>query len=156
MANCNGKGECLNQCVCICYDEENDIPLDICECGHRAHISLIGGPSDMDRYCHIECPHNCQLVECHNFRLCGKKYPQWILDGYNNTCIDCTLHIGKIDFLDEKDDCPICMEHQEMIQVSCKMHTICLACWTKMADTGNVPIRCPLCRESIWKWRNRD
>jgi hypothetical protein len=58
--------------------------------------------------------------------------------------------VGKIEFLDEKEECPICMEHKDMIQVSCGKHNVCLDCWKKMSKT-EAPLRCPLCRESIWK-----
>jgi len=68
-------------------------------------------------------------------------------------CLDCAIMIGKIRFLDKKDDCPICIENKDMIEISCKKHTICLNCWIHMSEINDRPyqLSCPLCRESIWK-----
>ena len=158
MSLCNGRGSCIQQCVCTCYeDEECEVPSEVCSCGHRNHTHLIGGKTDTDIYCQKECPHKCQLIECYNFRLCGKKYPQQILDCHNGMCIGCSIMIGKVKFLDVKDDCPICMENKDMIQISCGKHTLCIDCWKQMAEKhdGPIPLTCPLCRESIWKWKER-
>ncbi len=67
-------------------------------------------------------------------------------------CIDCAIMLGKITFLDVKDDCPICMENKDMIQISCEKHNLCIECWTKMSETENrpIPLSCPICRENIW------
>lgn len=154
---CSGDGECLIQCGCSCYDEERDIPLTECTCGHRAHIRFIGGNEEFDVYCrHMACSFNCQLIECHNFRICGKKYPQRILWAHNGMCVNCAVSLGKIKFLDESRECPICIEHKDAIEISCNKHTICLDCWKSMAFlTNTYPLRCPLCRESIWKWKGK-
>lgn len=156
MPSCNGRGSCIQQCICCCYeDEEYEVPSEACSCGHRNHTHLIGGTTVYDIYCKKDCPHNCQLVECHNFRLCGKKDPQELLDCHNGMCSDCAIMIGKIKFLNEKDDCPICMENKDMIQISCEKHKVCLDCWKQMSETENrpIPLTCPLCRESIWIWK---
>lgn len=153
MSSCNGRGSCIEQCCCICYEyEECEVPSEICSCGHRNHIHL-----ENTEYCKKECLYKCQLVECHNFRLCGKKYPQQILDCHNDLCVDCAIMIGKINFLDEKEDCPICMENKDMIQISCGKHKVCLDCWKQMSEIEDrpIPLTCPLCRESIWKWKIR-
>ncbi len=158
MSSCNGRGSCIQQCVCSCYeDEEEDIPSNICRCSHRNHTKLIGGTTESDIYCKNECSHNCHLIECHNFRMCGKKYPQQVLDCYNGMCPNCAMMFGKIKFLDEKDDCPVCMEDKYMIEISCEKHKVCLDCWKQMAEMEDrhFPLTCPLCRESIWKWRRR-
>jgi hypothetical protein len=150
---CQGRGECISQCVCVCYeDEEFDIPSVVCSCGHRNHDKIIGGDSECYIFCKTECPYNCQLVECHNFKLCGKKLPQQDLDCYKGMCSDCRINIGKIQFLGEKDDCPICIEHKELVKICCGKHSVCLTCWKEWSETsGQSPLTCPLCREGIWK-----
>lgn len=158
MSTCNGRGSCIQQCCCICYeDEDQEIPSLECTCGHRDHTHLIGGPNDYDVYCQSECVYKCELVECHNFRLCGKKYPQEQIDCYNGMCSECAIMIGKIKFLDEKGDCPICYENKDMIEISCEKHKLCLKCWKQMSQAKNrpFPLTCPFCRESIWEWRGR-
>jgi hypothetical protein len=89
--------------------------------------------------------------------MCEQKRPQNILDCHNGMCSDCAIMIGKIKFLDEKDDCPICMENKDMIEISCGNHKVCLDCWKQMSETPDrpIPLTCPLCRESIWKWKRR-
>ena len=137
MELCNGRGSCIQQCFGR---------------SHRNHTKLIGGTREYDIYCKKECTHNCQLVECHNFRMCGKKYPQQVLDAHNGMCVNCAVTFGKVKFLDEQGDCPICMENKEMIQISCEKHKLCIDCWINMSENRtDVPLRCPLCRESIWK-----
>jgi len=159
MSSCQGYGSCIQQCCCTCYeDEDHDIPSEICTCGHRNHTKLVGGKTECDMYCKTEeCPYNCQLVECHNFRLCGKKYPQEILFVHNGMCSDCAIMIGKITFLDIQDECPICFETKDMIQVSCGKHKFCIDCWKQTSETENrpCPLTCPMCRESIWAWKGR-
>lgn len=149
---CEGRGECLQQCSCGCYDdEEYEIPSAICTCGHRGHAKLIGGTTECDVYCKNDCPHNCDLVECHNFRMCGQKRPKWLLYCHNGMCMDCKLSIGKIKFLDVKDDCPICFINTDMIEISCGKHKVCLDCWKKWSETSTqIPLTCPMCRKSIW------
>lgn len=157
MSSCTRRGECLQQCGCSCYEnEESDILSEICTCGHRSHTRLIGGSDYYNQYCQTECPYNCKLIECHNFILCGQKRPQQILDSHNGMCMDCAVMYGKIIFLIDKDDCPICMENKDMIQISCGKHTVCLDCWKTMSETETrYPLKCPMCRESIWKWKNK-
>ena len=160
MEECNGRGSCIQQCYCSCYDnsDSNDStddviesPPEVCVCGHSNHTKLIGGTSETEIYCQKECSHHCQLVECHNFKLCGKKRPQQVLDAHNDMCVDCAIMIGKIIFMDDKDDCPVCMENKEIIKLTCN-HTICLDCWKQMSETPDrpIPLSCPLCRKSIW------
>ncbi len=150
MSSCNGRGECIEQCGCRCYDDEEcDIPSENCSCGHREHV-VINDDSDNFPYCKSDCPHNCQLKECHNFRMCREKRPQWVLDCHNSMCLDCALMIGKIKFLDEKDDCPVCLNKKDIIQISCG-HKVCLDCWKNWSETiTHVPVTCPLCRKPIW------
>jgi len=144
MSSCEGRGNCITQCSCDCYhDEECEIPSENCSCGHRNHVQ---------GYCKVDCPHNCELVECHNYRMCGKKRPQNILDCHNGMCMDCAVSFGKIKFLDEKDDCPICLVNKDMIQVTCGRHKVCIECWKNWSETSTqIPLTCHLCREPIWR-----
>lgn len=105
---------------------------------------------DLNQYSQKECSYNCQLSECHNFKLCGNKRPKWVLNCNNDMCLDCAGMIGKIKFLHIKDDCPICMENKDMIEVSCEKHNVCIDCWKQMSATQHPPLKCPLCRRSIW------
>lgn len=137
MSTCTGGGDCIQQCGCR----------------RRTHIQMIGGNNQEHRYCRItQCPFNCTLIECYNYRLCGQKRPQRILDSHNGMCMDCAIMIGCITVLDLKDECPICMETKDMIQIVCKKHNICLSCWLQMSEkSGSYPVKCPMCREGIWK-----
>ena len=153
MAECTGRGECFDQCCCICCDDEEcEIPSEICSCGHREHKKFIGGDTECDIYCKEDCSYNCKLIECHNFRLCGQKRPQQELNWHNDMCMNCAISIGKIKFLDIKEDCPVCFENKDMIQVTCEKHNFCIDCWKKVEGC---PRSCPLCRENIWKWKRR-
>lgn len=149
MSACIGTGSCIQQCCCICDDES-----EVCTCGHRDHIKQVAGG---DIYCQIPCKHNCTLVECHNFKFCGKKLPLQVLNVYNGMCPNCAVMLGKLTFLEEKGDCPICLDNKDMIVISCGKHNVCMDCWKTLSETENIPIplTCPLCRESIWKWRIR-
>ena len=149
MVDCTGDGTCIQQCSCECYDEideTTDKIHEVCTCGHREH----------NGNCPNNCLHNCQVVECHNYRMCKQKRPQRILWCHNGMCIDCAVSIGKIKFLDIKDDCPICMENKEVVEITCRKHNICLECWKEWSiSSKQAPLTCPLCRESIWKWKGR-
>jgi hypothetical protein len=152
MVICKGLGDCIKQCYCVCYDDEDEeIPSKECICGHRHHAKLYGGILRTDIYCKQECEYKCQLIECPNFKLCGKKYPQWYLNCYKGLCINCRVCYGKIKFLDQKDECSICFETKEMIKINCGKHKFCLECWTTWADTTiKYPVACPFCREGIY------
>lgn len=157
MASCNGQGDCLHQCICECFDADNeDVPSEICICGHRDHPKLIGGTDYYDSYYKSDCPYNCQLVRCHNYRLCGQTRPKWLLNCDGGMCKDCALKIGKIKFLDVKDDCPICLNNKDIIQVCCGKHNICIDCWKEWSRTSKqIPLTCPICRDHIWNWSKK-
>lgn len=142
MSSCNGKGMCIGQAGEECYE------------GNCDSLHLTSGINQEDLYCRSNCSHNCQLVECHNFKLCGNKLPQILLDCHNGMCLNCAIEIGKIRFIGEIDDCPVCIDEKEMIEICCGKHKLCLDCWKKMSETGdhcNGPLACPLCREPIYK-----
>ena len=105
----------------------------------------------LNKYLSIACEYKCQLVECHNYTLCKKKLPLWVLDCQNGMCIDCAVMMGKIKFLDEKDDCPICLVNKDMIETECS-HKVCIDCWKDWSEKSTqCPLTCPLCRTPIWK-----
>lgn len=113
---------------------------------------IIQSDYDPDIYIYTVCPHNCQLVNCHNYRYCGQKRPQWVLNCDGGMCKDCAVMIGRLTFMDEVDECPICMESKNMVQISCGRHTLCLECWLHMSEsTSSYPVKCPLCRQGIWR-----
>lgn len=150
--SCQGRGECIKQCGCVCYDdEEYEIPSDVCTCTHRHHNQIIGGNLESDIYCKEACSHNCELVKCHNYKICARELPQWVLDCHNGMCPDCAVTIGKVTFLDVKEDCPICLLNKDIVAISCK-HKVCLDCWINWSETSTqAPLTCPLCRNPIWK-----
>lgn len=145
MSICERLGNCFKQCFCNCYDDEEcEVPSKICSCGHRNHKNLTE--------CDVYYLHTSHLVECHNFKMCGQKRPDIILGWYNGMCMDCAISFGKIKFLDEKDDCPICFDNKDMIEISCGKHKLCLDCWKNWSKTSTqIPLTCPFCRNSIWK-----
>ncbi len=149
MSKCNGYGDCIRQCICICEDDTD------CKCGHQIHPKLIGGDQEEDIYCKdTSCQYNCQLVECHNYWHCKKKLPQWVLNCHNRMCDYCAVTLGKM-VPGKKEDCPICMEEKDLITVTCGKHSVCLSCWTTMATKERDfekegPLSCPLCRKKIY------
>lgn len=155
IGKCEGRGNCFLECSCDCFDDDDyQIPSLECSCGKRDHIKFNGGDTDSDFYCQTECLYKCKLIECYNFRFCGKKMPQMLLDCHNEMCPMCAIYIGKIKFLDIKEDCPICMDNKDIIQLSCDgKHKLCIDCWKKIAEMdGPNSSTCPICREAIW-WR---
>lgn len=160
MSFCDGNGHCIQQCGCRCYDDSDyEIESEICSCGHRNHTHIIGGSNEYDIYCQQECIYNCQLIECNNYRLCGRKLPQNVLNVHNGMCPDCAIRFGKLRFTNEIIECPICTEERDGILLSCTKHSICINCLVQMVETNSsmsiIPLTCPMCRESIWKWKGK-
>jgi hypothetical protein len=107
---------------------------------------------NLTEYRKTKCSHNCNLVECYNFKLCKQMRPRWVLNCDNGMCKDCAIMLGKLKFLDIKDECSICIEHKDMIEISCGKHKVCLECWKNWSETSTqIPLTCPLCRNPIWK-----
>lgn len=137
MSSCNGRGECLQQCCCTCYeDDECNIPSLNCTCGHREHLILHGGPDAEDQYCQRECPHNCKLMKCRNYKFCGKKYPQQILDCRNGMCAGCAIQMGRHETTEDIQECPVCLENTTMIILEKCNHKICSDCWYQITKRG--------------------
>lgn len=101
-------------------------------------------------YTRVDCS-RCELQECHNFKVCGQKRPQWVLHCNSGMCINCAISLGKLTILHKVDDCPICLMKKDLIRVSCGKHTTCIDCWKNWSTTCEPPVTCPLCREPIWK-----
>lgn len=139
MQPCNGN--CLNQCVCDCYDEETEVYDEICTCGHRSH----------DGYCPSDC---CEPVKCRNFAHCGEKHPQWCLYCHNGMCMGCAIQMGPHEYSIETDDCCVCLENKRMLILKCN-HRVCTDCWFTITkyddDNENNNQSCPLCR-GVNKW----
>lgn len=150
---CQGKGQCLQQCVCTCEQDENTMRyFKTCICGHGNHATIVGGYSYLDEYCQeIPCEFGCWLVKCHNFTMCGQSRPQWILDRNGGMCLDCAVNYGPMKFMNVKDDCAICLELKDVVQINCGNHVVCIDCWKQWCHTSKSPAKCHLCREPIWK-----
>ena len=140
---CEGKGECLIQCVCNCADNEIFLENDevVCACEHSLHIS---------GFCPAKCKWNCQLQKCN---ICNVKRPQYLLEIRNGICGNCYYEMGAVKFTDKWDDCPICLETKQMIEIMCPQHLFCFDCWKYHCSKGKGML-CPICRKKIWqqKW----
>lgn len=105
--------------------------------------------TELNTYCKHECIYNCELKECFNYHFCKQKRPEWVLNCNNKMCIDCAVNFGKLKFLDENSECPVCFKSKKLVETSCS-HNFCLDCWKKWSETSEAPVKCPLCRSSIW------
>ena len=79
---CNGNGNCLNRCLCICG------MTSTCTCVHSEtqHKTYHGG-HDLYVYCkNKSCDYNCGLVKCSQ---CKYRHPRWVLDN-QGLCKLCT------------------------------------------------------------------
>lgn len=136
--NCDGSGYCIQQCSCQCDEDEIDADDFVCNCEHSQHT---GG------YCPNRCNKNCQLKKC---RLCEHESPEWVLICRYGLCGNCYVAYGNIQFLDKKEECPICLETKEMVEIMCEKHLFCLECWMSHCNQATAA-ECPICRKSIWK-----
>lgn len=136
MSLCNGNGECLNQCVCECFNYETEVYDEICVCGHREH----------NGYCPSTC---CQPVECRNYKYCKVKQPQWVSFCVNGLCMNCVVQMGKHTITDTENDCCVCLEKKIMLRLKCN-HLVCNDCWFHITHEGFArnenKMFCPLCR----------
>lgn len=77
---------------------------------------------------------------------CKEKRPEWVLHCNDGLCVMCASSIGKVTFLDEKADCPICLDSKQMIQIECGgKHKVCMDCWLIWSDTNDF-VTCMICR----------
>lgn len=135
---CDGQG--------MCFQHHND-------CNPESnHVVFKGGEKVFDIYCkRMNSNCCCELKKCHNFQYCKRLMPEFLLNVNHQMCIYCAVIIGKLTFHNKIDSCPICYEKKELVQVSCDKHSFCLDCWEKHCEINKS--FCPLCRESIWKWK---
>jgi len=114
---------------------------------------------DEDTYEHTACSHACELVECKNYKHCGKKNPKWVLTIHKEMCPGCACmeYDGKTTFTDTKQECPVCYDEKYMMKLRCN-HLLCLICLNGMyARNENIrestPVaertKCPMCRNTI-------
>jgi hypothetical protein len=83
------------------------------------------------------CQHDCQPQECPNFRVCGTLAPRWYFGCHGGRCWGCKYKFGKnLTFLDEPQECPVCLETGLcVIQPNCS-HSICIACFKRTRVNG--------------------
>ena len=73
------------------------------------------GDDECQIYCQTDCPHKCVLIECKNYKHCGGKCPQWYLDCHRGQNVNCDMN--PFDFLDEKEECPVCYDEKYITKV---------------------------------------
>lgn len=125
MPLCDGRGTCINTCYCPCFD---GLTYDTtqCTCGHSNH----------NGFCKTNC---CELVECHNNRMCGVSVPQYVLDENGGTCYNCKKNYGKLNYVEMSMTCAVCSRKMEMIELPCG-HLTCILCWR-----SNTYVECVQC-----------
>ena len=83
MTAYKGRGSCFTQCICECFDNDDyTVTSKICVFNHHEHVQSIEGDDNDILYCQEESIHNCQLIECYNYNICGRKRSQEILDPF--------------------------------------------------------------------------
>ena len=120
--DCRGFGECLEPCKCNC-NIESDLYEDThnpCTCGHRPHQGY--GAS-------FDCMYGCELMECHNYRMCKVILPQYVLNRNRGLCLECVDRFGKLKWQEMSMACPVCDCKKEMIELICGQHVSCILCW---------------------------
>lgn len=135
---CNGKGECLLQDDYYGYYKNPD----------------------------MICNYNCVPINCKNYELCGKSFPEQYQKG-EGTCLNCDIIFGKwnggkgILQLSDIEECCVCLENKIHISLPKCNHKLCIECMRKIyfneedeeddegniIKEGNVALgNCPLCR----------
>jgi hypothetical protein len=94
----------------------------------------------------FDCPHNCALVKCPNFAVCGSAEPLWVIQCNDGLCGDCAITIGgplQIVALpaaqegaqgsQEGEECPVCLEVMTAaVQHGACSHRSCAGCFRRM------------------------
>jgi len=145
MSDCDGSGFCLETCFCRCYDEDTGEDFEVCTCGHREHRK---NPAHDDyRFCASvsSCIHNCKLIPCNLFELCGMKITPAEAKFCEDMCTECHKKYGKVVKTEEMAECPICYDTKQMISIRCN-HKFCWECYKQSCVGGILEVKCPLCR----------
>lgn len=160
---CNGNGRCFIKCDCFgLYTLPPQDVLENCHCKYskaadRSHEEF-GYRKEYD------C--RCTLKKCSIYNHCKQMCPQWVLDTYGGSDINCAMGntmFHSHEFLNVVDQCPVCYDDKYMIAFGCKHH-LCFDCmWTiyqnqlakntkSMFDAAHYEegdVLCPLCRDPI-------
>jgi hypothetical protein len=98
---------------------------------------------DMDLYERaFDCPHNCALVKCPNFAVCGSAGPLWVIQCHDGLCADCAVIIGgplqivtlpAVQEGQEGEECAVCLEAMTAaVQHGACSHRSCTSCFRRM------------------------
>jgi hypothetical protein len=106
------------------------------------------------------CKHECEVVKCPNFVICGNKRPQWLLGTYKNRCYHCYVQLrdSKLIII-LKSMCSLCNTPQtNFVEYSRCKHLQCVSClnfkhyltdtvsYTSRKDVkSHFKISCPIC-----------
>jgi len=148
MSACEGDGTCYTWCECMCFDSDTFEYHETCSCGHRSHTL---------KFCRENpCIHNCELIKCTNFDICGYSMPEYESSQQKNRgreqglCYNCWYYHGKLKKTSEPEDCCICFEEKILVELSChSTHKLCFDCWDKSIKAKKLPSTCPQCRKQI-------
>jgi len=86
-----------------------------------------------------ECEFECKPVECPNYIVCGTVNPRWVFDCHSGFCFNCNLSYKmgnwkggkKIIKMDNKSECPICLDDKFCVnQPNCD-HPLCIDCFKR-------------------------
>lgn len=101
--------------------------LQNCDGTGRCMYQVNGNNYFRDR----DCVHNCQLVECPNYRMCRSKRPMYILHCHGGRCLHCNMLFGRnLEFVNEKDECSVCLDNKsEFVKMPNCTHKLCCECF---------------------------
>ncbi len=109
-----------------------------------------------------ECFHNCSLMSCPNFEICGNdKLPECLLSCHGGICLLCEMHFGVS--LEKKNhetpqQCPGCREDfSHLYKLPQCTHQLCTSCiriihYERLGGISNRNNKCPLCiPKDLWE-----
>jgi hypothetical protein len=140
MSDCNGKGYCFKRCCIGCFiSNYYTTPLEKCTCNDLNSTQISNRYDIFDVYSSKEvCPKKCQLYKCHNYTICRRKLPEWVLETHDGMCAKCEITTGKLNFIHERGKCQFCLENNSVLEIS-PNDKVCIPCWQKI--NNHVP--CP-------------
>lgn len=101
------------------------------------------------------CVHNCKLIKCPNYKLCGSNYTERYGKCHQNRCVKCNYLWGNkdLEFI-ESGECPICFNDQvELIKFPSCIHLSCINCFKTMYFTNNnddeMHDKCVICKKPM-------